>query len=279
VAADLDRLNTVLRPAADYAAQGVLLPRLMTELHTLYVTDPEHRVDVCQALMDCYQMAGVLLKNLGVRGLPSLAAFRAQQVAEELDDPAWLGLAAWLRAFTVDGNSRPRMLAISLRGANELECHLDDPRAAQMYGALHLHAALASAAMRRGATALITLTRPRRWLSGSAAAGVVSVACASDRTTWGSGGCPSPSSWVRPVAPGRSLGSSTRHECPRQRARRCSGPTWDVGWRRNERPVMRPVGALLRAETIADLLRRAPRDAAAGRDLRGMAYRMGIGVG
>jgi hypothetical protein len=125
VAADLDRLNTVLRPAADYAAQGVLLPRLMTELHTLYVTDPEHRVDVCKALMDRYQMAGVLLKNLGVRGLPSLAAFRAQQVAEELDDPAWLGLAAWVRAFTVDGNGRPRMLAISLRGANELECHLD----------------------------------------------------------------------------------------------------------------------------------------------------------
>jgi hypothetical protein len=32
-------------------------------------------------------------------------------------------------------------------------------------------------------------------------------------------------------------------------------------------------------ETIADLLRRAPRDAALGRELRGMAYRMGIGVG
>jgi hypothetical protein len=53
------------------------------------------------------------------------------------------------------------------------------------------------------------------------------------------------------------------------------------------------VGALLRAEkiapqrihtdpfvreTIADLMRRTQRDAV-GRDLRGMAYRMGIGVG
>jgi hypothetical protein len=32
-------------------------------------------------------------------------------------------------------------------------------------------------------------------------------------------------------------------------------------------------------ETIADLLRRGQRDTATGRDLRGMAYRMGIGVG
>jgi transcriptional regulator with XRE-family HTH domain len=150
VAVDLDRLNTVLRPATDYAAQGILLPKLMTELHTLYVTDPEHRVDVCKALMDCYHAAGVMLKNLGVRGVSSLAAVRAQQVAEKLEDPAWLGLVAWLRAFTVDGKGRPRMLAISVQGANKLEPHLDDPRAAQMYGALHLNAAMASAAMRRG---------------------------------------------------------------------------------------------------------------------------------
>lgn len=149
VAADLDRLNSVLRPATDYAAQGVLLPGLLTELHTLYVTDPARRVDVCTALMDCYHATGVLLKNLGIRGLPSLAAFRARQVAEELDDPAWLGLAAWLRASTLGGKGRPRMLAVSVQGAHELERHLDDPRAAQMYGALHLNAALASAAMRR----------------------------------------------------------------------------------------------------------------------------------
>lgn len=80
VAADMDRFNTKLRPACDYAAQGVVLPGLLRELHTLYVTDPEHRADVLRALMDCYQMAGVLLKNLGVRGLPVLASFRAQQM-------------------------------------------------------------------------------------------------------------------------------------------------------------------------------------------------------
>ncbi|HEY2765777.1 MAG TPA: hypothetical protein VGJ13_17480, partial [Pseudonocardiaceae bacterium] len=42
------------------------------------------------------------------------------------------------------------MLELSVQGAHALEGHLDDPRAQQMYGALHLNAALASAAMRRG---------------------------------------------------------------------------------------------------------------------------------
>ena len=294
VAADLDRLNTVLRPAADYAAQGVLLPRLMTELHTLYVSDPEHRVDVCKALMDCYQMAGVLLKNLGVRGLPSLATFRAQQVAEELDDPAWLGLAAWLRAFTVDGNGRPRMLAISLRGAHELECHLDDPRAAQMYGALHLHAALASAAMRRG---------------GDCADHLDEATAMAERVSGGGRGfgglCFGPDNvgiWRLSIAvelgeTGRAREIARLVDPSRVPSAARQAMFWaDLGRGMAQERTTRDeaVGALLRAETIApqrirpnpfvretiaDLMRRAPRDAAAGRDLRGMAYRMGIGVG
>ena len=117
VAAEMNRLNTQLRPTCDYAAEGVVLPGLLDELHALYVTDPDHRADILRALGDCYQTAGVMLKNLGVRGLPTLAAFRARQVAEELDDPAWLGLAAWLRGYTLGGTEgRPRMLQLSVRG-------------------------------------------------------------------------------------------------------------------------------------------------------------------
>jgi transcriptional regulator with XRE-family HTH domain len=91
VAAELHQLNTQLRPAADYTAQGAVLPGLLAELHTLYVTDPDHRAEILQALMDCYHATEFLLKNQGVFGLPSLAVFRAQRIAEELDDPAWLG--------------------------------------------------------------------------------------------------------------------------------------------------------------------------------------------
>lgn len=294
VAADVDRLNLVLRPTVDYAAQGVLLPGLMTELHTLYVTDPEHRVEVCKALMDCYHTAGVLLKNLGVRGLPALAAFRAQQVAEELDDPAWLGLAAWLRASTLGCKGRPRMLAISLRGAHELESHLDDPRAAQMYGALHLHAALASAAMRRGSDSADHLNE---------------AAAMAERVGGGGRGfgglCFGPDNvgiWRLSIAVG--LGETGRaREIARlvDPARVPSAARQAMFWADLGRGMAQErstrdaaVRALLRSETIApqrirphpfvretvaDLLRRTPRDAATGRDLRGMAYRMGIGIG
>ncbi|MGH3830281.1 MAG: helix-turn-helix domain-containing protein [Pseudonocardiaceae bacterium] len=302
VAADLDRLNSVLRPAADYAALGALLPGLLTELHTLYVTDPQHRVDVCTALMGCYHTAGILLKSLGIRGLPSLAAFRAQQVAEELDDPAWLGLATWLRASTLGGMSRPRMLAISLRGANELERHLDDPRAAQMYGALHLNAAWASAAMRRGGDAadhLDEATAIAERVGGEAGAG-------SATGTRGFGGlCFGPDNvgiWRVSVAVELGEGGRAREIAglvnpSRVRSALRQSAFWaDLGRGMAQERSTRheAVGALLRAEkiapqyvrtnpfvreTIADLMRRAQRDASEGRDLRGMAYRMGICIG
>jgi transcriptional regulator with XRE-family HTH domain len=294
VAADLDRLNTVLRPATDYAAQGILLPRLMTELHTLYVTDPEHRVDVCNALMDCYHAAGVMLKNLGVRGLPSLAAFRAQQVAEKLDDPAWFGLVAWLRAYTVDRKGRPRMLAISVQGANKLEPHLDDPRAAQMYGALHLNAAMASAAMRRGDNSADHLKE--------------AVAMAERVSGYGRGfgdlyfGPDNVGIWQLSIAV--ELGEAGRvREIARlvDPSRVPSAARQAMFWADLGRGMAQErstrdaaVGALLRAEkiapncirpnpfvreTVADLLRRGQRAATVGRDLRGMAHRMSIGVG
>ncbi|MGH3753579.1 MAG: helix-turn-helix domain-containing protein [Pseudonocardiaceae bacterium] len=295
VAADLDRLTTVLRPAGDYAALGVLLPGLMTELYTLYVTDPQRRVEVCTALMGCYHAAGALLKNLGVRGLPALTAFRAQQVAEELDEPAWLGLATWMRACTLGGQGRrPRMLAVSLRGAHELESHLDDPRAAQVYGALHLNAALAAAAMRRGGDCADHLNE----------AAAMAQRVSGDGHGFGNlyFGPDNVGIWRVSIAvelgeAGRAREIARLVDPSRVPSAMRQAVFWaDLGRGMAQQRATRDeaVGALLRAEqiapqhirpdpfvreTVADLLRRAPRDAAAGRELRGMAYRMGIGVG
>ncbi|MGH3939488.1 MAG: helix-turn-helix domain-containing protein, partial [Pseudonocardiaceae bacterium] len=77
--------------------------------------------------------------------------------AEELADPAWLGLAAWLRALALGGKGRSRMLELSVQGADALQGHLDDPRVQQMYGALHLSAVLASAALCRADDAVAHL--------------------------------------------------------------------------------------------------------------------------
>ncbi|MGH3844095.1 MAG: helix-turn-helix domain-containing protein [Pseudonocardiaceae bacterium] len=293
VAADMNRLNTQLRPTTDYAAQGVMLPGLLSDLHALYITDPDHRADVLRALMDCYHATGVLLKNLGVRGLPTLAAFRAQRVAEELDDPAWLGLASWLRASTLGGKGRPRMLELSLQGADALESHLDDPRAQQMYGALHLNAALASAAMRQADDAADHL----------AEAGTIATRIDADGRGFGNlyFGPDNVGIWRVSIAvelgdPGRARELALQVNPAQVPSAARQAMYWaDLGrGMASERATRdQAVGALLRAEkiapqrirtnpfvreTVADLMRRARREAV-GRELRGMAYRMGIGVG
>jgi len=293
VAADLNRLNSQLRPAADYAAQGLVLPGLLRELHTLYVTDPEHRTEVLQALMNCYQAACFMVKNLGVRGLPALASFRAQQVAEELDDPAWLGLATWLRALALGGKGRPRMLELSVRGADALQGCLDDPRALQMYGALHLSAALASAALCRADDAAAHLDEASALaerVGPDGGRGFASLYFGPDNV----------GIWRVAIAielgePGR-IQELARQVIPERvpSAHRQAMYWADLGrGMASERATRdQAVGALLRAEqlapqrirtnpfvreTVADLMRRARREAVS-RELRGMAYRMGLGV-
>ncbi|MGH3722120.1 MAG: helix-turn-helix domain-containing protein [Pseudonocardiaceae bacterium] len=293
VAADMTRFNMRLRPACDYAAQGLVLPGLLGELHTLYVTDPDHRADVLAALMDCYHAAGILLKNQGVRGLPTLAAFRARQVAEELDDPAWLGLAVWLRASTLGGKGRPRMLQLSVQGADALESHLDDPRAQQMYGALHLNAALASAAMCRADDAANHLDE----------AGTIATRIGGNGRGFGNlyFGPDNVGIWRVSIAvelgdPGRAQELARQVDPARVPSAARQAMYWaDLGrGMASERATRdQAVGALLRAEkiapqrirtnpfvreTVGDLMRRA-RSKAVSRELRGMAYRMGLGVG
>jgi transcriptional regulator with XRE-family HTH domain len=294
VAADMDRLNSELRPRTDYAAQGLVLPGLLRELHTLYVTDPQRRPDVLRALMDCYHAAGILLKNLGVRGLPALAAYHARRVAEELEDPAWLGLAAWLRASTIGGAGRARMLELSMQGTENLQGHLDDPQAQQMYGALHLNAALASAAMQR---------------AGDAADHLDEAGSIADRLGRNGGrgfgnlyfGPDNVGIWRVSIAvelgdPGRAreLARQVQPSAVPSAARQAM--YWaDLGRGMAAERATRDeaVAALLRAESIApqrirtnpfvresvtNLMQRARREAV-GRELRGMAYRMGLGVG
>lgn len=294
VAAELDRLNTQLRPATDYAAQGAVLPGLLAELHTLYVTEPGHRAEILRALMDCYHATGVLLKNQGVYGLPSLAAFRARQVAEELDDSAWLGLAAWLKASTLGGKRRPRMLVVSLQAADELATHLDDPRAAQMYGALHLNAALASAALCRADDAADHL----------AEATMMAQRVGADGRGFGNlyFGPDNVGIWRLSIAvelgeAGRAREIARTVDPSRVPSAARQAMFWaDLGRGLAQERSMQDeaVEALLRAEkiapqrirtnpfvreTIRDLLRRRVQRDSVGRELRGMAWRMGVGVG
>jgi transcriptional regulator with XRE-family HTH domain len=294
VAADMDHLKNTLIPTANYAAQGEAVPGLLHDLHQLYVTDPEHRVEVLQELVACYYGAAILTMNMGIRGLPTLAAFHARQVAEELDDPAWLGLSAWVGASTTGGTGRPRILKLAERGANELEPYLDDPRALQMYGQLHLSTSLSSAALNRHSKAADHLEE----------AGRIADRMGPTPGTGFGGLCFGPDNvgiWRVSVAvelgePGkaREIAQTVHPERIDSVVRQAE--FWaDLGRGMAEERATRQeaVIALLRAEKLApqrirmhplvreavgDLIRRARRDAV-GRELRGLGHRMGLGVG
>jgi hypothetical protein len=138
----MSRVNTP-DTCGDGPAQGALVPGLICELHAL--TDPAApSTDVLEGLTDCYSVAGTISYILGVHGLPALAAAHARRVAEELDDPAWLAFATRQRANAINGSSRARMYSVVVKGAEELQPHMADPRVREMYGALHLQASMAA---------------------------------------------------------------------------------------------------------------------------------------
>lgn len=147
IAADLDRLNTDLRPRADYAAQGLLLPRLIEELHAIHATDTRHRTDALRGLATCYHAAAMLCSSMGVRGVAHLAADRQVTVAERLGTPEWIAHAAWVRAHMIGGIGRERQAALAVRSITAVDSEIGNPDVAQSVGQLHLTAALAYAAM------------------------------------------------------------------------------------------------------------------------------------
>lgn len=144
VAADIERLRK-LQGTGDYAAQTELMPGLLGELHSVYARDPGRRRAALLGMITCYSAALWTTKRLGARGLPLLAARAAQQCAEMLESPAWLGFTTWLRGDATGGLSRPEQYRRAIRCADELTAHLDDSEVIQAYGMLHLSAALACA--------------------------------------------------------------------------------------------------------------------------------------
>lgn len=290
LASEVNHLNTVLRVAADYAEQGKVVPDLLTQLHAAYVQQPEYRKGVLVALIHVFHSAAVLTKNQGVRGWPVMAARLAEQCAQELEEPEWLGFAAWLRGHSSGSQGREQQRLLSLRALDQLGGTIDNPNAAQVAGMLHLNVALAAAARRDAETTWthlreaeqLALRLPRErenfgflWF-GQDNVGIWRVSLA---TELGEGGKVAElAKGVRPA----SIPAKARQGmfyADLGRALVAERKTRDEGLR-----------ALLTAETIApqrvrnnvfvreavaDLLRQARRDAG-GRELRGLAHRLGV---
>jgi transcriptional regulator with XRE-family HTH domain len=269
----------------DYSRQAELLPGLIADLNGS--VRGEHRVAALEALCGVYQRAAVTTKTLGVRGLPAFAALRARQAAELLDDPAWQGLATVATAST---SGRARAVVLADRGIDALADRLNDTRCREMAGALHLGAALSEATLGRPDRAAERLDEAMRLATGiddgHGFAGMlfgptnVRVWRLSVAVESGEGGR------VRELASGwdvRAIPVPGRHadywsEIGRGLA--ASRSTRDEAitafLRAEELAPQRIRAHPLIRETVADLHRRSRGGRALDRELRGLAWRMGV---
>lgn len=291
---DLERavrhMNEVLRAADDYATRGATVPGLLAELHATYVRRPELRQQVLVSLVYAYYEALSVTKNLGAPGLPLLAARLAQACAEELGTPEWLAFAAWLRSYAGGPLGRSHQYTLSTRAIDQLTPHLSDPNSAQIAGMLHLSAGLSAAVQGR---ADLTWDHLRE-------ADDLALRLPEQRANFGYlfFGDEQTRLWRVSIATelgeGGKVAEFARGARPELLPRKSwAGTFWaDLGRSLAMEPATRDQGlrCLVKAESIAPqvihnnpfaretvsgLLRRAQRDAG-GRELRGLAWRMGI---
>jgi transcriptional regulator with XRE-family HTH domain len=285
IQADLDRLIKIT-----HWTSGELAPAVIGELHGAYLRLPQQRREILLGLMNAYSSAMWTTKRLGGRGLPTLAARSVQHCAEALGDPVWLGYAAWLRGNATGQLDRAAQYRRSVTVAETLTGQLDSGDALQAYGMLHLSAALAASAQAESATAATHLQE----------ASALAARMDTEVGTWAH-------LWFGPTNVGiwkTSLALEIGEHGQALEAAKTVHPELLPGgvrqaefWAEVGRALVatkktreKGVRVLLHAEqlapqlirtdvfvreTVADLLRQARRDAG-GRELRGLAWRMGV---
>ncbi|MGH3800481.1 MAG: helix-turn-helix domain-containing protein [Pseudonocardiaceae bacterium] len=289
IAEDLKRLDT-MSLAGDYAAQSELAPVLLGELHGAYLRLPQQRPEVLVGLMDAYESVMWTTTRLGARGLPSLVARAVQQCAETLGDPVWLGYAAWIHGAATGPLNRAAHYRRSVAAAESLTSQLDSSDGLQACGMLHLSAAQAAGAQADHDTAATHL----------AEASVLAARMDTEVGTW-AGMMFGPTNvgiWKTEIAlelrePGQALDAAkTAHPELLPAASHQAGFWADVGRAlvTEKKTRDKAVGVLVHAEqlapqrirndvvvreVVAGLLRQVRREAG-GRELRGLAWRMGI---
>lgn len=290
IATDLESLAKLMHWSADYAGQGELTPGLLGELHGAYVRLPQHRREVLLGLIMAYSSVMWTTKRLGVRAVPTLAARAVRQCAEALEDPVWLGYAAYLRGDATGYLDRAAQYRRCVATAQALTGQLDDAEVVQACGMLHLSAALAAAARADRDTATTHL----------AEASALAARMDTEAGSWAH-------LWFGPTTVGiwrTSLAVELGEYAQAVRAAQTVRPELVPSTARqaafwaelgraltaDKKTREKGVRALLHAEqlapqriyhdvfvreTIADLLRQAHREAG-GRELRNLAWRMGV---
>ncbi|MGX7828307.1 helix-turn-helix domain-containing protein [Actinokineospora sp. 24-640] len=141
VLADVDRLNLRLRPGGDDAGQAELLPALIRDLLAAAGRAKTRRAALA-ALVTVYHAADSLSARLGVPGAAMLATDRVAQAADALGDPVWCAVASWSRVHLISGTNRARQYELATRAADTITAQRPET-----LGMVHLSAAFAAAVL------------------------------------------------------------------------------------------------------------------------------------
>jgi hypothetical protein len=283
-----------MRRACNYVAIGKLLPDALDELHYHVATAADEAAKrlALQSLVEACICAAFTAKNLNYPDFAYVAARRAEEAAGLLGDPVYTGKAAfaWLMTLPRAG-SRERNLAAAERVADQLEPHARDPLGLTVLGMITLTASLAAASIQRSDTA-------QHWLREATA--LAARVPDTPMDNWQSFSTTNVSIWSVSVGVERGeagtavlkLAESVTLDRLEQKSSRRADFFADVGrgLSREPRTQAEAVRWLRRAEeaapqrirnsaptreTVAFLLNRAKAEAG-GRELRGIAARMGL---
>ncbi|HEV2374550.1 MAG TPA: helix-turn-helix transcriptional regulator [Streptosporangiaceae bacterium] len=279
--------------ACDYVTLGGLLPDVLDELHH-HVAEPAdeaaHQLAL-ETLVEACVAAAFTAKDLNYNDLAHLAARRALEAASLLDDPISLGKAnfVWLHTLPRAG-SLDRNMAAAEWAANTLEPYAHDLLGLSVLGLLTLTASLTAASLQQG-------DKASHWLDE--ATSIAARVPDEPAHNWQSFSTTNVNVWRVTVGVERGETGGTVRELAQQvslarldvKSRRADFLA-DVGRGLAREPQMKDEAArwLHRAEetapqrirnsapareAVAYLLNRAVASAG-GRDLRGMAARMGL---
>jgi transcriptional regulator with XRE-family HTH domain len=142
-----------LRKVCDYVGVGKLLPDVLDELHwhVAQPADEAAKRSALESVVEVCVSAALVAKNLNYMDLASLAALRAKEAAALLDDPVQMGKANFVWLLTLPrAGSWDRNLVAAEQSANELEPYARDQLGLQVLGLITLTASLSGAAIQRG---------------------------------------------------------------------------------------------------------------------------------
>jgi transcriptional regulator with XRE-family HTH domain len=150
--------------ATRYDDTGRALPALIQEAEAASRAAGTGDPAMCAARVLVYDTAAALLNRVGEPALAWAAADRAMSAAEQSGNPTLTAMCAWRTSYVVTSRSHPGAaldLAMTAAAALESGMHPPGPDSLSVYGALHLAAATAAAAIYDRATVTTMLGKAR----------------------------------------------------------------------------------------------------------------------